>query len=645
MTRKWHRKSVAAIGASILVLAALHGGWCRGETRERRAPCLGPCALAASSDGRNLYVACADARQVLRVELPEGRVAQHIDLPAPPFGLALAPDQATLIVACQAPRSTVVLLDLPAGKIRGSIQVGHGATSPVVSADGERLYVCNRFDNDVSVIDLAGGRQVARVRAVREPVAADLTPDGRQLLVANHLPNTRSDQDFEGEIAPAVTLIDTLSFETAEIPLRRGANSLRGLCVSPDGRHALVTHLLANFEMVPFRVDTGWIDVNVVSIIDIARRQVISTIGMDYYDLGAGNPWDVKCSGDGRWVCVSSSGTHQLCVIPRAELFGDFAHRTMQPMMAVWPIYLSLGESLWRRVPLAGKGPRGLAFAGSTVYAAEYFSDTVAAVDLDGPPRSELAVRPAKLTASVERDVSHHDPYEGYAVRTIALGPPPRMSLERQGEMLFNDATICYEHWLSCASCHPDGRADGLNWDLMNDSQGNPKNTKSMLLSHATPPSMAEGVRATAEVAVRAGIKHILFADRPEAESVAIDAYLRALEPVPSPYLVGGRLSPAAERGREQFNRLGCDRCHPAPLYTDLKMHDVGTRWIRDYTNRFDTPTLVEVWRTAPYLHDGRYATIRDLLIQGRHGLVGGRGSQATEQEIDDLAEYVLSLP
>ena len=637
MTRKWHHKSVAAIGASILVLAALHGGWCRGEAGQRRALCLGPSALAASSDGRSLYVACADARQVLRVELPEGRVAQHIDLPAPPSGLAFAADQATLIVACQAPRSTVVLLDLPAGTARGSIQVGHGATSPVVSADGERLYVCNRFDNDVSVIDLASGREIARVAAVREPVAADVTPDGRLLLVANHLPNTRSDQDFAGEIAPAVTLIDTLSLETAEIPLRRGANSLRGLCVTPDGRHALVTHLLANFEMVPFRVDTGWIDVNVVSIIDIARRQVISTIGMDDYDLGAGNPWDVKCSGDGRWVCVSSAGTHQLCVIPRAELLGDFAHRTMQPMMAVWPIYLSLGESLWRRVPLAGKGPRGLAFAGSTVYAAEYFSDTLAAVDLDGPPRPAPAVQPAKSIDLADR--------EGDAVRTIALGPSPRMSLERQGEMLFNDATICYEHWLSCASCHPDGRADGLNWDLMNDSQGNPKNTKSMLLSHATPPSMAEGVRATAEVAVRAGIRHILFAERPEAESVAIDAYLRSLEPVPSPYRVGGRLSPAAERGREQFNRLGCDRCHPVPLYTDLKMHDVGTRRTDDYTNRFDTPTLVEVWRTAPYLHDGRYATIRDLLIEGRHGLEGGRGSLATEREIDDLAEFVLSLP
>ena len=225
-------------------------------------------------------------------------------------------------------------------------------------------------------------------------------------------------------------------------------------------------------------------------------------------------------------------------------------------MMAVWPIYLSLGESLWRRVPLAGKGPRGLAFAGSTVYAAEYFSDTLAAVDLDGPPRPAPAVQPAKSIDLADRED---------AVRTIALGPSPRMSLERQGEMLFNDATICYEHWLSCASCHPDGRADGLNWDLMNDSQGNPKNTKSMLLSHATPPSMAEGVRATAEVAVRAGIRQPV---RRAARGgiVAIDATPLA-RAVPSPTESAG-LSPAAERGREQFNRLGCDRCHGSPTRT-----------------------------------------------------------------------------
>jgi cytochrome c peroxidase len=211
--------------------------------------------------------------------------------------------------------------------------------------------------------------------------------------------------------------------------------------------------------------------------------------------------------------------------------------------------------------------------------------------------------------------------------------------------LLFHDATICFQHWQSCASCHPDGRADGLNWDLMNDGVGNPKNTKSMLLTHQTPPAMAEGVRMSAEEAVRSGIRHVLFSDRPEEEAAAIDAYLQSLRPVPSPHLVDGRLSPAAERGRKLFEsrRVGCFRCHPAPLYTDLRSHNVGSRSPTEYTERFDTPTLVEAWRTAPYLHDGRYTTVKELLVEGRHGL-GRGGDELSGQDLDDLVEFVLSL-
>jgi cytochrome c peroxidase len=157
---------------------------------------------------------------------------------------------------------------------------------------------------------------------------------------------------------------------------------------------------------------------------------------------------------------------------------------------------------------------------------------------------------------------------------------------------------------------------------------------------------MAVGVRATAEVAVRSGFVHILFADRPEEEAVAIDSYLKSLRPVPSPHLVDGRLSPAAERGRELFHskHVACHRCHPAPLYTDLRSHNVGTRRRSDYKDRFDTPTLVEVWRTAPYLHDGRYTTVKELLVEGKHGLGRSRSDELSEQDINDLAEFVLSL-
>ena len=58
----------------------------------------------------------------------------------------------------------------------------------------------------------------------------------------------------------------------------------------------------------------------------------------------------------------------------------------------------------------------------------------------------------------------------------------------------------------------------------------------------------------------------------------------------------------------------------------------------------FDTPTLRELWRTSPYLHDGSAATIRDVLTARNPKDEHGKTSQLTAQQIDDLAEYLLSL-
>jgi hypothetical protein len=46
---------------------------------------------------------------------------------------------------------------------------------------------------------------------------------------------------------------------------------------------------------------------------------------------------------------------------------------------------------------------------------------------------------------------------------------------------------------------------------------------------------------------------------------------------------------------------------------------------------------------TAPYMHDGRYLTVKELLTKGKHGNEDGRLERLSDQQIDDLAEYVLS--
>lgn len=581
---------------------------------------LGPSALVVSKDAKTLYVANADAQELVWVELPSGEVTRRVDMPSAATGVALTPDGTRLLVTCAAPRSTVVIVVAATGKKTRSIPVGHTAMGPVVTPDGQRLYVCNRYDDDVSVVDLATGTEIARVEVIREPVAAAITPDGDSVLVANHLPNERTDTPFMAEVAAAVTVIDTQTNKSSAIQLPNGSHSLRDICVSPDGKLAYVTHIVSNFELVPTQLDQGWANLNVISVIDVEKRKLLNTVGLDEMYLGVANPWGVACTADGKSICVSNAGTHELSVVDASAVLGTLIYFYISPLVGGIPEDPNTGSSLWRRIKLPGKGPRGLAVRDSKVYVAQYFSDTLAVVDLQAKGDSQC--------------------------RSIALGDEVKLSVRRRGEFLFNDALICYQRWQSCASCHPDGRADALNWDLMNDGVGNFKNTKSMILAHQTPPAMAEGVRPSAKAAVRAGIEHILFTIRPEEEADAIDAYLESLRPVASPHLVDGRLSPAAERGKKLFEseRVSCYECHPAPLYTDLKKHNVGTKSPYEYTDRFDTPTLIEVWRTAPYLHDGRYKTIKELIQKGKHGASRGSIDELSEQEIADLAEFVLSL-
>jgi len=539
----------------LLLLAACASAAAAGPERY-----LGPTALVASKDGRTLYVAQTDAGRIARVDLASGKPAGSIDVPGKPGGLALAPDGSKLYVTCPAPRSTIAVIDLASGRLTARIPVGHTATGPAVTPDGKRLWVCNRFDDDCSVIDLATGETLARVPAVREPVAAAVTPDGRFVVVANHLPADPADSFYVTAVA---TLIDTRTHQPSSIRLPNGSTGVRGVCISPDGKYACLTHTLGNYELVPSQVVGGWTNMNVLSLADLEAKQFVGSILLDQLHLGAANPWGVAYSPDGRQICVTHAGTHELSVIDAVGLFRDLeAGVDVASRSGATPHSPGVPDRLRRRIRLPGKGPRGVAVAGGKAYVAEYFTDTLAVVDLQ--PGAELGIEPQRAARPT----------------TIPLGPKPRWSETRRGEFLFEDATRCFEHWQSCASCHPDARTDALNWDLQNDGVGNPKNTKSMLLAHRTPPAMVTGVRASAEVAVRSGFEHILFTEVPEEEAAAVDAYLESLHPVPSPRLVEGRPNASARRGQRLFESpaVGCARCHPAPRYTDLRRHDVGSR-------------------------------------------------------------------
>jgi YVTN family beta-propeller protein len=592
-----------------------------------------PAALALSPDGRQLFVACARTRRILVCNAASLEIAASVPVPDRPSGLAVAADGRTLYVTCAAPSSCVALVDIVQGKVESAIPAGHTAMGPVLSPDGATLYVCNRFNNNVSVIDLKAGKEIQRIAVDREPVAAAVTPDGRFLLVANHLHSGAADLET---VAARVTVIDLAAGKPVQqMRLPAGSGLLRDIRVSPDGRYACATHQISRFQLPTTQVERGWMNSSAMTLIDLTTLSVVNTVLLDNVESGAANPWACGWTPDGKNLFVTHAGTHEVSVIDFPGLLAKLSklpetlagqatadYSVGSRVRSEVPSDLAFLTGLRQRIQIKGKGPRAALAHGQRIYVAGYFSDTLEAVDLERQPRP--------------------------LVQETRLSPDQPMSVVRRGEFLFNDASICFQGWQSCASCHSeDARVDGLNWDLLNDGIGNPKNSKSLLFSHRTPPSMSLGVRETAETAVRAGIRSILFTVQPEEVPAAMDEWLKTLAPIPSPWLVDGKLSDQARRGERIFSRgdTRCASCHPQGLRTDLRRYDVGTRGNFDKPgDTFVTPTLIEIWRTAPYLHDGSAATLQEVLVEHNPSNRHGSTSQLSPAEIEDLVAYLLSL-
>jgi YVTN family beta-propeller protein len=228
-------------------------------------------------------------------------------------------------------------------------------------------------------------------------------------------------------------------------------------------------------------------------------------------------------------------------------------------------------------------------------------------------------------------------------LKQIPLGGPP-LDAARRGEILFNSARTTFQGQFSCASCHPNGDADGLNWDLSRDGVGNFKNTKSLLGVKDTAPYGWLGTSSTLEDRV-AGTLRTLHRYEPREEEVRdLAAYLAALAPPVPAAQRGTEAAEAVARGKALFERKGrCAACHSGPTYDDGKLHNVGTGTVPG-EDRFNTPSLRGVGRTAPYLHDGRAATLEDIFIQYNLKQQHGDADQLSADELADLVAYLKSL-
>jgi cytochrome c553 len=258
-----------------------------------------------------------------------------------------------------------------------------------------------------------------------------------------------------------------------------------------------------------------------------------------------------------------------------------------------------------------GRRPTAVAAAGGRAFVVNTLADSVSVIDIDRP------------TLAVD----------------IALGSMPPLSSAQRGEQLFYDGRLSVEGWMSCHSCHSDGHTSGLRSDTLTDgSYGAAKRVPTLLGSSDTGPWGWNGSVVRLEAQVRQSVRSTMHGPGlSEQQAADLTAYLGALPPPPSGPASAG--SKPVQRGKEVFAARGCIRCHAPPTYTTPRTYEVG---LEDEMGlrAFNPPSLRGVSHGSTFFHDGRVASLADVLVQ--HGRAVPADLSAAERE--DLVEFLRSL-
>jgi cytochrome c peroxidase len=331
----------------------------------------------------------------------------------------------------------------------------------------------------------------------------------------------------------------------------------------------------------------------------LERRQLV----LDGPVHGAADPSAMVLSPDGRRIVIALAGAHQV-------LLSD---RTVGATPRDAPDLLSLGHNQRLEVVEVGRTPVALAIDtnGRFAVTADALSDTLTVVGLAGLERRA----------------------------TISLSPRglARSSVQR-GEAIFHDGRRSHDRWMSCASCHNLGHTNGLNYDTKGDGNyGAPKNTPSLLGSASTAPYGWLGVFPRLADQVHESLETSLRGPGPTPGDVTdLKAYLESL-PAPPPRR--SRDDPAARRGADLFRSRDCGSCHNPPRFTIGGLRDVGLEDGLGH-RRFNPPSLRGVSWSAPYFHDGRAATLAEVL--DAHS--PGSPEPLTLDQREDLIAFLESL-
>jgi len=564
--------------------------------------------LDISRDGALLACANRDSGTVTFIDLAKQTKRAEIAVGAHPEGLTFIGDSHRVAVAVYAD-DNVAIVDAAAGEVIQRIEVFDEPYGVVSDREGKRVFVTLDYPGQVLEIDPAAGQVVRTISVGAFARGLAVTPGENKLLVSLY---------YSGSIRA----IDLASGEVVDDwPGVSNDNLARQLVVHPTRAKAYAPHIRSRITAVH---GEGSI-FPYVSVIDTApgegkRRR---RIPMDAFqgNLVTSNPWDAAISSDGRQFYVVFAGTNDMFACDVV----DDDYRELAPR---------------RRVTL-GKNPRAVRVApdGQTVYVYSALDFSIAAYD----------TKTLKLTA------------------TIPVTQNPLSDEQLRGKVLFYSAEqpMVGRRWISCASCHPDGDADGRTW---HNPEGlrNTQTLAGLAWTHPLHWSADRDEVQDFEHTIRGPLmqgrglidgsmnRELGPPNKSRSDDLdALAAYANSHDWALSPHAKGG-LSEAAKRGEDLFfsAETQCATCHSGPLYTDsafgkLQLHDVGTGVGDDEKIRpaYDTPTLFGVYRTAPYLHHGRAATLLDVLTTMNPDDRHGKTSHLTPSQIEDMVEFLRALP
>lgn len=667
------RTVTGALSAAFLFAACSSSG----ELSDKRLP-TGSQSLATSSDFKALYVANTDHGTVGRVPLAGG-ARTDVAVGALPTRIARADQR--LFVTVRGERKVAVLEERGDTLANvGDIDVGAEPFAVVASADGARVYVSVSLEDKVVEID-GGSLAVLREWKVSgQPRWLALHPSGESLFVASAFGGQLSWIDLVGNTVTPIDVPTPITFSPVDGTETNLSRRMTGdLAISPNGELLLAPALVVdNVSVVPEGTDGG----------DSEPAPIPSG-----YDAGRFNPVvvSVNLESDGQpivdtvqLVSVSSFANAPVVGYPSSVAIdpaSELAVVTIEGQAAAIAISIETavpsepgvfdkvaGVPESDAIALPGGGGRGfvgfssrpnLAFGVPAGPRSVIFTDdskplvygfldrAVGRIDL-GNARTRFDADSTNGGVAVDVGFAAPAPngpfdrpqpsFEFSAEGVLSVADEVLNPLEVQGRRLFfaaNDSRMSAGgSGVSCATCHFDGRNDGLTWNFARGARQTPSLAGKVSLQ---APVRWEGDRVTvADDALKTSQGLMGGQGLTVEDSAAIEAFIDS-----TPEVAPKRLATdaAVQRGKAIFEspEAACATCHNGPRYTDKQKYAMAG------LTSVQTRALTGIAASGPYLHNGSEATLLDL-VNAADRINMGRTSHLSEQEKADLVAYLESL-